>query len=164
MARLARFLAAELASHLLPWAMARKPDFRIGDEAEPYLRRWWLIPRNRWLNIYLHQIRRSDDDRALHDHPWPNASFVLYGHYYEHTIAAGGVHRRALRVAGDVKLRRARDAHRLDIGMASCWTLFLTGPVLRTWGFHCAGGWVPWTEFVDPADTGKVGRGCGEQA
>ena len=26
--------------------------------------------RNKIFNIYLHQIIRSDDDRALHDHPY----------------------------------------------------------------------------------------------
>lgn len=35
---------------------------------------------------------RSDDDRALHDHPWVNMSILLEGTYTEHTIAQGGVH------------------------------------------------------------------------
>ena len=35
-----------------------------------YLSRWHIIPRNRYFNIYLHKFVGSDDDRALHDHPW----------------------------------------------------------------------------------------------
>ena len=58
-------------------AAKRPPNAIIGGPENPYLLRWWLIPRNRWFNVYLHQFKRSDDDRALHDHPWINASIVL---------------------------------------------------------------------------------------
>ena len=51
--------------------MTRAPDFVIGAD---YLRRWWVIPRNDSQNVYLHDIRKSDDDRALHDHPWPKGT------------------------------------------------------------------------------------------
>ncbi len=43
----------------------RKPDFTVigqGTEEVPYLQRWWVIPRNRWFNIYLHKFQHSDDD------------------------------------------------------------------------------------------------------
>jgi hypothetical protein len=72
-------------------ADSRKPDFIIGGADEPYMLRWWVIPRNRFFNIYLHHFLRSDEDRALHDHPWLNCSWLLDGRYTEHTIAAGGV-------------------------------------------------------------------------
>lgn len=53
------------------WARARMqrlPDFVIGDDPDrPYLRRWWIVPRNEYCNVYLHEILRSDDDRAGHD-------------------------------------------------------------------------------------------------
>ena len=46
--------------------LSRAPDFIVGADAEggPYLRRWWLSPRNRLFNIYLHHFLRDDDDRA----------------------------------------------------------------------------------------------------
>lgn len=139
----------------------RPPDFTIGSAARPYLHRWWLIPRNRFFNVYLHHILRSDDDRALHDHPWVNLSIILRGCYVEHTVAAGGVHRRRLRRAGALKLRGPRAAHRLEIhSPGGCWTLFVTGPRVRDWGFHCPQGWRPWQEFTDPRDSGAIGRGC----
>lgn len=60
------------------------PDQRIGTNDDPYLDRWFIIKKNRWFNIYLHHFHRSDDDRALHDHPWLfNMSWVLKGGYSE---------------------------------------------------------------------------------
>lgn len=147
-------------AEMLAWAgsvMERAPDFVIGDD---YLRRWWVVPRNDKCSVYLHEILHSDDDRAFHDHPWENTSVVIDGRYIEHTPEGSFV-----RVAGDVVTRAANALHRLEIlpgGRAV--TLFLTGPTVREWGFACPQGWVPWREFVDARDTGKIGRGCGEHA
>lgn len=138
------------------WARAKMqttPDFVIGDD---YLRRWWVVPRNEGCNVYLHEILHSDDDRALHDHPWDNTSFLIDGSYIEHTPEG-----RFERGPGDIVTRKATDAHRLEIpegGRAV--SLFMTGPKIREWGFHCPQGWRLWTEFVDARDTGKIGRGC----
>lgn len=138
----------------------RPPDFIIGGKEDPYMLRWWTIPRNRWFNVYLHNFMRSDDDRALHDHPWWNASLLLDGEYTEHTIAAGGVHQAAIRRAGQFKFRGARSAHRIELHNGPCWTLFLTGPRLREWYFHCPHGLRHWKDFVDSRDSGAIGRGC----
>lgn len=144
----------------------RPPDFVIGPKDDPYLRRWWIIPRNRFFNIYLHHIRHSDDDMALHDHPWWNCSIVLSGCYVEVVPEKGfshGVLRRLMRLPGSITFRRASAAHRLEVpDGVTAWTLFITGPVIREWGFHCPNGWVHWKDFVDESDTGAVGRGCGE--
>lgn len=141
-------------------SMARKPDFLIGGESDPYLKRWWIVPRNRWFNIYLHHFLRSDDDRALHDHPWWNVSILIDGEYTEHTIAAGGVNVRNVYRSGNLKFRTAGAAHRVELRTGSCWTLFITGPIVREWGFHCPQGWRPWKQFVDSRDRGAIGRGC----
>jgi hypothetical protein len=133
----------------------RTPDFIVGGAADPYLLRWWLIPRNRWLNVYLHHFLRSDDDRALHDHPWWNVSVILKGAYVEHTTA--GAQRYA---AGDVKARLGKTAHRIELTDGPCWTLFITGPRFREWGFHCPNGWRHWGDFTSPINKGEVGRGC----
>lgn len=142
----------------------RKPDFIVGPETDPYLLRWFIIPRNPLFNIYLHCFLRSDDDRALHDHPWSNLSVLLKGRYVEHTIKAGGINIRTERKAGDLKLRLFGSfAHRLElIDGEPCWTLFITGPRYRQWGFHCAKGWTHWKVFTKPDSSGEVGRGCDE--
>jgi hypothetical protein len=146
----------------------RPPDFVIGSPENPYLLRWWIIPRNRWFNIYLHQIRRSDDDRALHDHPWWNISIVLKGGYEEVTPCflegCKGTDTR-WRGPGSVIFRRATAAHRLviparDGAQRFCWSLFITGRRVREWGFHCPHGWRDWRVFTAPADRGQIGRGC----
>lgn len=152
-----------IASRLIAWALARKPDFVIGGEERPYLLRWFVIPRNPLFNIYLHQFRRSDDDRALHDHPWVNLSIVLVeGQYTEHEILAGGVCVKSVRAAGAWRLRRSgKMAHRVELTDGHCWTLFVTGPRYREWGFHCPeAGWTHWTRFTASDDKGAVGRGC----
>jgi hypothetical protein len=149
---------------ILRWARARQPDFVIGGPAAPYLRRHWLLPRNRFFNVYVHEFLRSDDDRALHDHPWLfNASWIIAGMYIEHSPRGS-----ALRWRGDFKFRWGAAPHRVELlddfigSSVPCWTVFITGPVVRTWGFHCPKGWVPWREFVDDRDAGVVGKGCGE--
>jgi hypothetical protein len=141
-------------------AASRKPDFVIGAKDDPYVLRWWIIPRNRFFNIYLHRFLRSDDDRALHDHPWLNVSIILDGAYTEETIAAGGVHQRRVYEVGAVKFRGPRSAHRIELHAGPCWTLFVTGPRVREWGFHCSHGWRPWQKFVSPKNPGEIGRGC----
>ncbi|MBN8740701.1 MAG: hypothetical protein BGP24_14780 [Lysobacterales bacterium 69-70] len=155
-AKLVGWLARKLRERV---ALRRDPDVIIGGEDSPYLLRWFVIPRNRCLNVYLHEFHRSDDDRALHDHPWINCSLLLDGEYTEHTIAASGIHERVVRRAGDVIVRTAKHAHRIELHAGICTTLFITGPRLREWGFHCPAGWVPWRKFTS-ASGREVGRGC----
>lgn len=148
----------------------RPPDFVIGDR---YLARWWIIPRNPILNVYLHVITGDDNDRALHDHPWMNCSIILRGVYAEHLpprIVRKFIKWRrwpvcecdrvSYRRPGSVTFRRAKALHRLAVVQRPVWSLFITGPKVRTWGFWCPQGWRPWYEFVDPENPGKVGRGC----
>jgi len=154
----------------------RPPDFVIGGAARPYIQRWWLIPRNRWFNIYLHRIMRDDDDRALHDHPWWNVSILLRGAYVEvrpdfkaaktpYTRIADLPVTRKRHGVGSVVFRRATTSHRLELpiengGIRYVWSLFITGPVIRKWGFHCPHGWRFWKDFVAQDDIGAVGKGC----
>jgi len=141
----------------------RAPDFIIGDPFDAYMRRWWIIPRNRWFNIYLHNIRRDDDDRALHDHPWWNVSVPLRG-CIEEVMPL----RTRVMKPRRIYIRRPQSAHRLVVGSprghgaapADCWTIFITGPRVREWGFHCPKGWRHWKDFTAPGDPGRVGRGC----
>ncbi|WP_458068688.1 hypothetical protein [Rhodanobacter sp. BL-MT-08] len=171
-------IAATIVAH----ALRRAPDFIVGGPADPYLLRWYITPwsglyrdipndqKTLWQKfvsrlpaIYVHEFRRSDEDRALHDHPWINCSILVGGSYVEHTIGAGGINVRTQRAAGDVVWRLPSAAHRVEIAPGTvCRTLFLTGPRVREWGFHCTRGWVPWQRFVATNDRGAVGAGCGE--
>lgn len=134
---------------------SRPPDFRIGPG---YIDRWFLVPRMEGGNVYLHRMMRSDDDRAMHDHPWDNTSIIIAGGFRELTL--NGTFERK---PGDVIQRRATFRHRLELqqGYQSI-SLFITGPKVREWGFWCDEGkrFVHWQEFVG-TDRGQVGRGCG---
>lgn len=161
----------------------RKPDVIIGEPTDPYLLRWWVIPRNRFFNIYLHKFCKSDDDRALHDHPWLfNCSILLKGSYLEWKFAKPHKLNKFLWGYKAFKRRRfipyfrwGKAPHRVELpnfaiknGISQyntykipCWTIFITGPTVREWGFHCPQGWKPWKEFVTMTDKGsKTGRGC----
>ncbi len=177
-----RHLPTILRRRLLRSALAvmarRPPDKNIGGPVRPYMRRWWLFPRNRWFNIYLHDFRRPDDDRALHDHPWPSLSVLLQGDLIETyapipALAAEPAHQRTrLLTPGAIVWRGPRFAHRLSLTWhprtlepVPAITLFIVGPRVREWGFWCpknspAGGWRLWRKFVAPDDPGAVGPGC----
>ena len=155
-----------VADRLIARISRREPDVVIGGQDRPYLLRWWVIPRNRFFNVYLHQFLRSDDDRALHDHPWVNVSVLLRGAYREHThTGVQTIAAPAIRVRASGKF-----AHRIqlfadglingEIHEAPCWTLFFTGPRYRQWGFLCPQGWRHWKDFVSMNDSGQVGPGC----
>ena len=135
-----------------------RPDFVVGPPDDHQLERWWIVPRNPVMNLYLHRFVRSDDDRALHDHPWDNASWVLDGEYLEHLL--DGQPPRAGR-PNDRISRLAEEAHRIEVVRGPVITLFSTGPIRREWGFHCPSGWRPWRDFVHVTEGGNQrGRGC----
>lgn len=144
----------------------RQPDFVVGGVDDPYLLRWWVIPRNKYFNVYLHLFLRSDDDRAHHDHPWLfNLSYILQNRYLEWTIKRGGVGVAKQYDAGNVRLRLGAAPHRIELLPGeSCLTLFVTGPVTRDWGFCCPKGWVPWRQFTAKDDAGSIGAGCGDKS
>lgn len=169
-----------LLRHLNPF---REPDLIIRRKSgKAYLRRWWVIPRNKHFNIYLHHFLESDDPDALHDHPWNWASVILKGQYWEHTE-----HGLFLRRAFRPRFGEATDMHRVELTTElvvkptsqpgeyetvleekPVWTIFITGPKKRDWGFKCPSGWRLWSDYVsrkERADgTGEngVGAGCGE--
>ena len=157
-----------IAKLIIGWAQRRRPDFVIGGIDNPYLLRWWLLPRNPLFNVYVHRFLRSDDDRALHDHPWFfNCSILLDGRYIEWVPSKTGnplVPEPKFRTPG-AYFRWGRAPHRIqlyadDRGEKPVWTIFITGPRVRAWGFYCLKGWVHWRDFTSPTDKGVAGRGC----
>jgi hypothetical protein len=121
----------------------------IGDR---YLTRWHLVPRNRFFNIYLHRFV-GDDDPVLHDHPWWSMSFLLKGMLVEKSHAPTWSRdffqwKRILWLLPVV--RRPAFAHSLEVWGSPVWTLFLTGPVVRPWGFLCSSGWKLWSDVTGP--------------
>lgn len=143
--------------HWAKFMMTTTPNFVIGPPGDAYLRRWFVVPRNPFCNVYLHEILRGDDDRALHDHPWRNSSFIISGRYFEH-LPDGS---RLERTAGWFGEREATASHRLEtLPGERAVSLFVTGPKVREWGFHCPQGWRHWQDFTAGANGEVVGKGC----
>jgi hypothetical protein len=142
----------------------RPPDFVVGEPHDPYMLRWWAIRRNKFFNIYIHAFLKDDDDRALHDHPWPSLSLLCKGKIFEYFKTKDGLIDIRRITAGSWTWRPASFAHR--IAVPNAWevvpvTIFITGPRIREWGFHCPQGWRHWKDFVG-INKGEVGKGCGE--
>ena len=143
----------------------RKPDFIISRvDGTPYKLRWYLIPRNKLLNIYLHNIIGSDDERALHDHRSHNISILLKGSYIEHFKD-----NKIVRNAICVVFRKGETPHRLQLFKdpfnwgkeLPTWSIFIKLKDYRDWGFWCPQGWRHWEEFVSKTEDGNtVGKGC----
>ncbi|KWX20442.1 hypothetical protein AFM11_30115 [Mycolicibacterium wolinskyi] len=139
--------------------LRRQPHQIIDNHGAPYLQRWYLIPRNRLCNIYLHRFVASDDP-TCHDHPWAFASVILRGGYTE--IQPDRI---TVRRAGSFAVRRAQHRHSVRLPRTAdgreipCLTVIITGPRVRNWGFWCpdrnqADRFVPWRQFGP--------GGCGE--
>jgi hypothetical protein len=148
---------------IINWKRVTTPDFIVGAKDNPYLLRWHLIPRNPFLNIYLHCFKTSDQNREMHCHSWPSLSIILDGIYSDLTERGHTIHKKGdwiFRLNGNVP-------HRIELIDGFAWTLFFTGPRYREWGFWCRDGkggkrFVPWQEYTDRRDSGLPGAGCGQ--
>jgi hypothetical protein len=130
-----------------------------------------------WFAIKLHHFHRSDEDREVHDHPWPFISLILCGGYDEVTPPPSTqkwllqwevanevqtmadpryIVRRRYR-PGSLLFRPARWAHRVELLdlVHGSWSLVIVFPKVREWGFHTLRGWLPWRVFHGQA-------GCGD--
>ena len=165
----------------------REPDLFIGGRDKPYLLRWYVIPRNKFFNIYYHRFMQSDTAEALHDHPWLfNMSYLLLGEYTEFVPLNGEplLSTPILRNEGAIKFRWGKSPHRVELYRRAkavapdddvtpititnieipVDTLFITGPIVRKWGFYCPKGWKPWEQFLDRYDSPRENirsEGCG---
>lgn len=117
---------------------------------EPYLERYYVFLRDRtWFpfNVFLHKFLKSDPD-DVHDHPWPYATLILRGGYYEWVpeFDSKGTkisETRHWRGPGHFRVCRANSFHRIELKAdVDCWTLFMPGPQRREWGFLVNNRWI----------------------
>jgi hypothetical protein len=100
----------------------------IGLPECPYLRRW--VADFGLFSIRLHRWQSSDDARHFHDHPWWFLTLVLRGRYVD--VSPDG--RDQLR-PGSIRYRPALHKHTVEVQQPGTWTLLITGPTERRWGF-----------------------------
>lgn len=102
----------------------------------PYLTRRFLF-RTKWLTAMLHQFHCSDEDRALHDHPWSFITVILWRGYIERTDAGG-----KRKWPGMILYRPAEWRHRVElIDNKPAWTLVFHFRRRREWGYWLPTGW-----------------------
>lgn len=100
------------------------------------------------ISLKLHVILKSDEDRALHDHPWWFVTCILCNGYKDHTPE--GVHERK---PGNIVFHSAKFTHRVELrDNIPAVTLVLTGVKTREWGFFTKAGWVEWFKFNSGRD------------
>ena len=105
---------------------------RLGRPECPYMTRWVLDLG--WFAIRLHHWVASDDQRNPHDHPFWYITFILWGGYQDKSPSGDTrMH------VGKVACRRASHQHTVLVDRGGCWSLLLTGPETREWGFWVGG-------------------------
>jgi len=123
---------------------------------EPYLERYYLFLKDRDrfpFNIFLHKFLKGDPD-DVHDHPWPYATLILKGGYYEwlpqfdskgNKIAEMCV----WRGPGSFRICSANSYHRIELDPnVTAWTLFMPGPKKRDWGFLVNNKWIQHEQYL----------------
>jgi hypothetical protein len=123
---------------------------------EPYLERYYLFLKERDtfpFNVFLHKFLKGDPD-DVHDHPWPYATLILKGGYYEwipEFDAEGkmlGEHR-VWRGPGHFRTCSSNSYHRIELADGiTAWTLFMPGPHKRDWGFLVKDKWIQHEQYL----------------
>ena len=101
---------------------------KLGLPTCPYLVRWRI--ETKWGSIRLHHWLAPDDDRHYHDHPWDFVTFVLKGGYRDSSPDG-----EQYLNAPAIQHRSATHQHTVFPKKGGCWTLVITGPKIRSWGF-----------------------------
>jgi hypothetical protein len=148
-------------------------DILRDDTNDLYLRRFFIYPRNKDLTknqtkprLYLHKFYRGDEDPHMHDHPWDFTSLILTQGYWEEvpgfsglpdekytrfdsTYGADGDYRyRYFFPRFSLLHRLAEHKHRVILKDSTpVWTLVLTEPKRRKWGFWIRDTFCPWKNY-----------------
>jgi len=117
---------------------------------EPLVERYYVFLKNRtWFpfNIFVHKFCKSDPD-DVHDHPWPYATLILKGGYYEWIPQFDKQGNKFGEVAvwrgpGHFRICGASSYHRIELDPSiTAWSLFMPGPQKREWGFLVKNKWI----------------------
>lgn len=118
------------------WAVMEKLVIPNLDGDGIYLTRWRIV-QTPWFGLMLHRMDGPDSRNTLHDHPWGFLSLILKGGYIERRLnpltMSDVRERHRIRWVNRV---RASDAHAIvELLRVPTWTLLVTGPRKRTWGY-----------------------------
>jgi hypothetical protein len=106
-----------------------------------YLKRW--VIETPLFSIRLHHWLHSDDTRSFHDHPWNFYSFIFRGAYTD--VSPDPVLNLSNHLEGKLVFdrlsapaftyRRANHKHYVRVDEGGCWSILVTSPKIRRWGF-----------------------------
>jgi hypothetical protein len=135
---------------------------------EPLLTRYYLFLKDRKtfpFNIFLHKFHKGDPG-DVHDHPWPYATLILKGGYWEYTPLFNSDGQMVgekghWRGPGHFRLCGSTSYHRIELEPGvTPWTLFMPGPQTREWGFLVKNKWIKNGDYIEsrrePADPARV--------
>ena len=136
--------------------LGRKRIIMDRTDQEPYLERYYLLFNTRKhfpFNLFLHKFLKGDPD-DVHDHPWPYATLILKGGYYEWIPEFNSLGQkigeiRHWRGPGSFRTAKANTYHRVELKEGvTAWTLFMPGPHKREWGFLVNNKWIHNEEYL----------------
>ena len=128
----------------------RKRIIMDRESAEPYLERYYVFLKDRKkfpFNIFVHKFLKSDPD-DVHDHPWPYATLILKGGYWEWIPVFDSQGKKFTeykqwRGPGHFRICSPTSYHRIELDPnVTAWTLFMPGPQKREWGFLVNNKWI----------------------
>ena len=136
---------------------------------DPYLERYYIFLKDRsWFpfNVFLHKFLKGDPGDP-HDHPWPYATLILKGGYWEWVpiYDSNGKmqgERRYWRGPGHFRTCSANSFHRIQLEPGiTPWTLFMPGPQKREWGFLVNNKWVHNDKYLKDCEELEREKTCG---
>lgn len=137
--------------------LGRKRIVMDRESNEPYLERYYLFLKDRKkfpFNVFLHKFLKSDPD-DVHDHPWPYATLILRGGYYEwvpkfNSLGEKIGEERFWRGPLHFRVCGSTSYHRIELKPGvTAWTLFMPGPQKREWGFWYKNKWMHNDDYID---------------
>jgi hypothetical protein len=137
--------------------IGRKRIIMDRESNEPYLERYYIFLKERkWFpfNVFIHKFLKSDPD-DVHDHPWPYATLILKGGYYEWIPQFDGRGHKIAEVCvwrgpGSFRTCSANSYHRIELDpTVECWTMFMPGPQKREWGFLVNNRWIHNEQYLE---------------
>ena len=117
---------------------------------EPLLTRYYIFLKDRAkfpFNVFIHKFHKSDPD-DVHDHPWPYATLILKGGYYEWIPVFDKDNKKIGEIChwrgrGHFRVCKANSYHRIELDPSvTAWTMFMPGIQKREWGFLVKNKWI----------------------
>lgn len=133
---LSSFLRQHLKHKNIGW-------LEIGEQFTRY-----ALFKSKWCNVYLHELYAPAWHPECHNHPWSFLTILLWNGYLERVG-----HKDHRRWPGMILWRPAEFSHNVITPYGKSWSLIITGPGGREWGFKpcefgTKGEHRPYTEYI----------------